>query len=770
MGGQIADTDSQRSVVIIAGHVSMDPVTPSYNNPLVVSVDPPSTPMSGPEDRAAPGLQHTHIVRLDSGFASSSAVHPHRRTSPVRWVLSVIFRHWQIMLFVTTVVLGATAAAIIVLPPHYRSEAKLLVRLGRESVLIDPTASIGQSAVPMEGRDKEINSEIELLKGRQLLEAAVKAVGPNRLLSLSPARPDTPENFSKAITLVESKLAIEAIPESNILSIQFESRDPAVARDLIARLIESYLDARSAIYRGTGDLKFFHDQVAAAQQEKSDVDQQIQQLRDSTGISDPTAQRTSLLKQIDDLQQEIDKNKADRAADAASAGAVSASAGSADADHQKVILVARQAMQDSLIKSLTDQKNQAETKLRNVNEVDVRMTALQQQSTLGAARVTQYDKAYEQARIDQEMGQQRLSNISVAEPPTLPLTPKAPTRSLLALAGMFLALTLGLGSGFIADAMNDTVRTRDDLAELGLTQVVSIPKLRRERFGSYTIRTRPTDAHETGPGQPDNHSIRITSARDAAAHDAGKSSTQVVLTNGKAEHRDGSIVGMPVRPAESLTLAPQMLACIEGIVERIIHSGDPSDAPRLIAVVGSAPTQGSSTVALHLAVSLSQLLDEAASDDACDDRVLLLDADLASSHASAMAGLTQSDDSQTSSLRGEPSPSGDGPVTNRLDVLTAGLRRDNRRVMAAQFPQVLRSISNRYRHVVIDLPSITQSETPARLAAMCDAVVLVCKAEEVRRHTVRQTIARLNLVNAKVTVAVLNQRRFPIPDWIYRRT
>ena len=285
---------------------------PHRETPLVLSIDPatsrlPQSHMSA--HMPAGGSQQTHMVRLDSAFAQPNAgKQPKTSAVSLRWLLSVLFRRWLRIAFVVICVLALTATAVVYLPPHYRSEAKLLVRLGRESVAIDPTASIGQSAVPMEGRDKEINSEIELLKSRQLVESAVKSIGANRLLSLRPGQPETPENVAKAITLVESKLEIEAVPESNVLSIQFEAHQPELAQALIARLIDSYLDERASIYRGQGDLKFFEDQLAKARDEQDQIQKQIQDLRDSSGVADTTAQRAALIKQIDDLQQEIDKD------------------------------------------------------------------------------------------------------------------------------------------------------------------------------------------------------------------------------------------------------------------------------------------------------------------------------------------------------------------------------------------------------------------------------------------------------------------------------
>jgi uncharacterized protein involved in exopolysaccharide biosynthesis len=79
-----------------------------------------------------------------------------------------------------------TGVAIITLlgPKEYRSAGKLFVRLGRENSMLDPTATLGQSptvAVP-QSRENEINSVVEIMQSRALLEKVVDRLGPAAIL------------------------------------------------------------------------------------------------------------------------------------------------------------------------------------------------------------------------------------------------------------------------------------------------------------------------------------------------------------------------------------------------------------------------------------------------------------------------------------------------------------------------------------------------------------------------------------------------------------
>ncbi len=100
---------------------------------------------------------------------------------------SFLLRHkWKALgLFVT--LMGAAVAVTALSPRTFRSEAKLFVRLGRENSTVDPTATVGRDpivAVPIT-RDSEINSVVEILSSRVLLDKVVDAIGPGDILGRS---------------------------------------------------------------------------------------------------------------------------------------------------------------------------------------------------------------------------------------------------------------------------------------------------------------------------------------------------------------------------------------------------------------------------------------------------------------------------------------------------------------------------------------------------------------------------------------------------------
>jgi uncharacterized protein involved in exopolysaccharide biosynthesis len=113
-----------------------------------------------------------------------------------------------------------------------------------------------------------------------------------------------------------------------------------------------------------------------------------------------------------------------------------------------------------------------------------------------------YKKKEEEARITDELDQNKITNVSVAEAPMRSQLPVRPNRPMNLVLGIFLGVLLSLGGVVVAEFLRDTVLTPQELEALtGKAVLVSIPKGWREpRSGSGDDRTpapvRPQLAQE----------------------------------------------------------------------------------------------------------------------------------------------------------------------------------------------------------------------------------------------------------------------------------
>src|SRR3989339_727719 len=178
----------------------------------------------------------------------------------------VIFRHKKRVVWCFLGIMLLTFLITLLMPRTYKSEAKLLVRLGRENVSMDPTASAGGEVVQVaQNRESEIKSELEILKSRDLAATVVAQLGPEVI---------SPKSifsfFSTATKEEEQGAAVETLmknwevtseKDSNIIKIVYPAKDPKVAQDVVAALTEAYLAKHLLVNRTRGSYDFFKAQT-----------------------------------------------------------------------------------------------------------------------------------------------------------------------------------------------------------------------------------------------------------------------------------------------------------------------------------------------------------------------------------------------------------------------------------------------------------------------------------------------------------------------------
>lgn len=191
-----------------------------------------------------------------------------------------------------------------------------------------------------------------------------------------------------------------------------------------------------------------------------------------------------------------------------------------------------------------------------------------------------------------------------------------------------------------------------------------------------------------------------------------------------------------------------------------------SSRPPVIVFTGAVPGEGTSTLALRFARELAL----------ADTRpVLLVDGDLARGRG-ALSGVLQA-----------------AEATPGLSDLLAGVDELPRLVLGTEQPNLhflpcgrsdapnlelvrpervgaaLREMARHYAFVIVDAGASLAAPETAILASSTDGVVLVVRANRTRREVVLKAVESLNKARCRLLGVVLNDRRYPIPGFIYRR-
>jgi len=231
-------------------------------------------------------------------------------------------RHKSVMVFVISV--AVAIAALKWLPRVYESEAKLFVRVGRESVGLDPTATTGQRIDMFESRENEINSVLEILRSRALLEKVVDDVGVAKILdqsepteeegvmaraNLNPLGVVSTHILSKdeisareqAIRALGDSVHMFAGKKSSVITVRSESRSPELAQDIAQALVDRFMEEHLRVTRTEGSQEFFAEQAAYLEQQWNEAALKLTDAKNELGVVSISAQRDLIQKQLGDL-------------------------------------------------------------------------------------------------------------------------------------------------------------------------------------------------------------------------------------------------------------------------------------------------------------------------------------------------------------------------------------------------------------------------------------------------------------------------------------
>jgi len=213
----------------------------------------------------------------------------------------------------------------------FQSEAKLLVRNGRESITLDPTATTGQFVAVGESRESDMHAIEELLASRGLAEKVVDQFGPARILEKQEEAGSLSDRLSwldaynlnplrvysvrdKAVKALRKNLGITAGKKSNVLSVSYKAEHPQLAHDVLEALLVTAREDHLRVHRTSGSQQFFENQRTLLQQDLAEQEQRLRHFKDEHGLATLPLQRDTQIGLIASLQGDFLRAKAEQSA------------------------------------------------------------------------------------------------------------------------------------------------------------------------------------------------------------------------------------------------------------------------------------------------------------------------------------------------------------------------------------------------------------------------------------------------------------------------
>jgi uncharacterized protein involved in exopolysaccharide biosynthesis len=242
----------------------------------------------------------------------------------VRDVVAPVFRQRRTasMIFLG-IFMGAVLSGLL-MPRKYESEMKILVNRDRLDAAVTPNAegplAMGQIAPVSE---EDMNSEVELLKSRDLLEQVVlecrladeKLPGWERKLRNSidfvrGVKPSQATELARAVDTLDNRLIVDPLKKTAVIRVSYASRAPELSARVLNALAKLYKEKHAAVHRPTGTYRFFDLETEQYRNELADYKARLTEFSTRTGLLDTPVQKQLLLQQISEFQTELDQDRA----------------------------------------------------------------------------------------------------------------------------------------------------------------------------------------------------------------------------------------------------------------------------------------------------------------------------------------------------------------------------------------------------------------------------------------------------------------------------
>jgi uncharacterized protein involved in exopolysaccharide biosynthesis len=147
-------------------------------------------------------------------------------------------------------------------------------------------------------------------------------------------------------------------------------------------------------------------------------------------------------------------------------------------DARSLLLAARADLQGAKARyeSLQAQVASQRKALESLDQKGFTVESLRREAKAAEDAYMLYQKKHEEARISAAMDQQKIVNVSIAQPAQRPLKPVGPRKALNLLLGLLLGAMGGLGLAFVSEYFDHSLTTGRDLeARVGIPLLGSIP-------------------------------------------------------------------------------------------------------------------------------------------------------------------------------------------------------------------------------------------------------------------------------------------------------
>lgn len=221
-----------------------------------------------------------------------------------RDILTMLFKQKKKIIITFFAVVIVITLGTFLISPTYEASSSLLVKFGRE-YLYTPEVGDGRPMSMATSQEELLNSEVQILTNRDLIEKVIGALGVSTLYPSLPAFKGV-SGSDAAVKEFRKNLVVEPAKKSNVIQVSFQHGNPACAARAVNLLVDFFRDKHLQIYAGTPSA-FLSQQLADYRAKLKESEDKLEAFKQEHRIYVLDDQRASLLTQ----RSEVDKTDRD---------------------------------------------------------------------------------------------------------------------------------------------------------------------------------------------------------------------------------------------------------------------------------------------------------------------------------------------------------------------------------------------------------------------------------------------------------------------------
>jgi uncharacterized protein involved in exopolysaccharide biosynthesis len=242
----------------------------------------------------------------------------------LRDVVAPVFRQRRLAtLIFAGIFVGAILTALL-LPRKYEAEMKILVNRERVDPVVTPNPDMPVPAGPLAAiSEEDMNSEVELLKSRDLLEkvaldcalTAQSGTAWDRFVeragdSLRGVKPTDQTRLARTVQKLGDRLVVDPLRKTTLIRVTYAAHDPQLAARVLQTLATLYQEKHAAVHRPAGTFGFFDQETERYRNELASAETNLNDFDSREGIVSAAAQKQLVLQQLSQFDAELQQAQA----------------------------------------------------------------------------------------------------------------------------------------------------------------------------------------------------------------------------------------------------------------------------------------------------------------------------------------------------------------------------------------------------------------------------------------------------------------------------